>query len=106
MKLRVIDLVINELTIRTASSVAKSVKMMVRTDQENPKAENNQRQNREFGTPRAKKWNGDHIIAQKRIGTETNCRETGEGRLKGANSGICIKAPTLRSNRHHGKNRH
>jgi hypothetical protein len=37
--------------------------------------------------------NGDQITTQKRIGTVTNCRETGEGQRKGANAGICIKPP-------------
>jgi hypothetical protein len=50
--------------------------------------------------------NGDHIRTRKQIGTETNCRETGEGRRKGADAGICIKAPPLRTDRHHGKDRH
>jgi hypothetical protein len=50
--------------------------------------------------------NGDQITTQKRIETETNCRETSEGRQKGADAGICIKAPTLRTDRHHGKDRH
>jgi hypothetical protein len=50
--------------------------------------------------------NGYQITTQKRIGTVTNCRETGEGRRKGADAGICIKAPTLRTDRHDGKDRH
>jgi hypothetical protein len=32
--------------------------------------------------------NGDQITIQKQIGTESNWRETGEGRRKGANAGI------------------
>jgi hypothetical protein len=50
--------------------------------------------------------NGDQITTEKRVGTETNCRVTDEGRRKGANAGICIKALTLRTDGHHGKDRH
>jgi hypothetical protein len=50
--------------------------------------------------------NGDQVTTQKQVGTITNCRETGEAGGTGRTPAYALSPPPLRTDRHHGKDRH